>query len=249
MTDEAPIADPTVNEGEVTEAAIDATTVADTIQDGAATKDETVSSDTKNEDTTTMDEMMDEAEAAVAAGSALKTENAEESAVVPTPTAEDNKDVPAADVKEETSEGQAVESATDTTMENAKVEPSTETGSARKETKKRVRRVGRTPTRKIPKLDEKLTSPVIVGVSDNNNANVSAASADAATAAIGAVPETAGDVAMGSSSTIAVAPPPANQGVLSKHDEKWHAMFQKLMEFKERNKHTLVPQCYTEDPR
>ena len=119
-----------------------------------------------------------------------------------------------------------------------------------KETKKRVRRVGRTPTRKIPKLEEKATPSLDTGVSDENNAHVAAA-VDAATAAIGAapVPETAGTIAIASSSTIAVGPPQTSQGVLSKHDEKWHAMFQKLLEYKERNKHTLVPQCYAEDPR
>ena len=118
-----------------------------------------------------------------------------------------------------------------------------------KETKKRVRRVGRTPTRKIPKLEEKATPSLDTGVSDENNVHVAAA-VDAATAAIGAapVPETAGTIAIASSSTIAVGPPQTSQGVLSKHDEKWHAMFQKLLEYKERNKHTLVPQCYAKDP-
>ena len=124
-----------------------------------------------------------------------------------------------------------------------------------KETKKRVRRVGRTPTRKIPKLEEKIPLPMDIAIGDNNapdNVHVAAAAAaamDAATAAIGAVSEVGAVVAMDSSSAMANVLSPANQGVLSKHDEKWHSMFQKLMEFKERNKHTLVPQCYSEDPR
>jgi len=129
-----------------------------------------------------------------------------------------------------------------------KAEPSTETETP-KETKKRVRRVGRTPTRKIAKLEEKIppVTPVVEG-GETNNLEVAAAAVDAATVAIGAVPET--PTAMESTAPAIMVPQqPANQGVLSKHDEKWHAMFQKLIEYKERNKHTLVPQCYTEDPR
>jgi len=137
-------------------------------------------------------------------------------------------------------------------MADTKIDEATPNGTQNptKETKKRVRRVGRTPTRKIPKLEEKATPSLDTGVSDENNVHVAAA-VDAATAAIGAapVPETAGTIAIASSSTIAVGPPQTSQGVLSKHDEKWHAMFQKLLEYKERNKHTLVPQCYAEDPR
>jgi hypothetical protein len=168
------------------------------------------------------------------------------SPAVPASTPEANNDAPAADAKEEIHEAQAGESTG--APADAKVEPSNEKPIPAKETKKRVRRVGRTPTRKIAKLEENVTPSQDVSVGDSNNATVAAA-VDAATAAIGAVPETASAVAMGAAPTIAVVPPPASQGVLSKHDEKWHAMFQKLMEFKERNKHTLVPQCYTEDPR
>ena len=40
-----------------------------------------------------------------------------------------------------------------------------------------------------------------------------------------------------------------NQRVLSKHDEKWNGMFGKLLEYKEKNKNTLVPQAYKEEPR
>jgi hypothetical protein len=37
--------------------------------------------------------------------------------------------------------------------------------------------------------------------------------------------------------------------VHSKHDEKWNAMFYKLVEFKQQFKTTLVPQCYDQEPR
>jgi hypothetical protein len=283
---DAAIVDPAMNEDEATTIAVGATTVAETtevadttevtdnievadnIEDGDATQDETVNSGIREEETTYMDDIMEEADAApVAAGSEIRKENAEESTVVvPAPTSEENKDAPTADVKEEISQEQAgefIETMADAKVEisdeqqanesigamaDAKMEPSIETESPAKETKKRVRRVGRTPTRKIAKLEEKIIPSMDVDVGDNNNSHVTAA-VDAATAAIGAVPEAVGDVAMGSLSTIDVAPPPVNQGVLSKHDEKWHGMFQKLSEFKERNKHTLVPQCYSEDPR
>ena len=39
------------------------------------------------------------------------------------------------------------------------------------------------------------------------------------------------------------------QRVLSKHDEKWNHMFQKLVAYKEAHNSTLVPQCYDSEPR
>ncbi|GKY96352.1 hypothetical protein MPSEU_000594900 [Mayamaea pseudoterrestris] len=42
----------------------------------------------------------------------------------------------------------------------------------------------------------------------------------------------------------------AGAGVIySKHDEKWNAMFQKLADYQKKHGHTLVPQCYHDDPR
>jgi hypothetical protein len=35
----------------------------------------------------------------------------------------------------------------------------------------------------------------------------------------------------------------------SKHDEKWNAVFQKLVEYKLKHGHTMVPQCYKEDQK
>jgi hypothetical protein len=271
---DAEIEDPTMNEDEATTIAVAETTevaettvvaettdfaettvvaetteVAETSEAADNTEDggETMNSGINQEETTAMDEIMEEAGAApVAAGSA---KNTEESTVVPVPKSEENEDAPAADAKEKISQEQTGESTE--TMADATVQPPNETESPAKATKKRVRRVGRTPTRKIAKLEEKIVPSMDVDVGDNNNADVAAAAAavDAATAAIGAIPEAVGAAAMGATSTIDIAPPPANQGVLSKHDEKWHGMFQKLTEFKDRNKHTLVPQCYSEDPR
>lgn len=37
--------------------------------------------------------------------------------------------------------------------------------------------------------------------------------------------------------------------MLSKHDEKWNIMFDKFIGYKEKHGSTLVPQCYSEDPR
>lgn len=203
--DDTPIADPTANEGETAEIA----PATDTIDDGAAAKDEAAP---KEEDPATVADMMEDAAGAEGA---------------PAPTADGEKEASEAKV-----EGSA---------EGEKAETATETTTPAKETKKRVRRVGRTPTRKIPKLEEKIATPLAATEGgDNNNAETGAV--EAATATDGAAPE-------GTAPMEIVAQPPASQGVLSKHDEKWHAMFQKLMEYKERNKHTLVPQCYTEDPR
>ncbi len=237
--DEAPVADTAPNDGEATETAVASTT--EPIENGEAAKEEAGSNGAKEGDSTPIAEMMADAEAPPATAA---------------PAGEDSKEAPAApDAKEETieakeetaepkesSEGQDGDPAA--AMEVDKSEPSAETPTI-KETKKRVRRVGRTPTRKIPKLEEKVTPAPEGG--ETNTAQVAAGAVDAATAAIGAVPETPG--AVEASAAVMVPQPAANQGVLSKHDEKWHAMFQKLVEFKERNKHTLVPQCYTEDPR
>jgi hypothetical protein len=117
----------------------------------------------------------------------------------------------------------------------------------RKETKKRVRRVGKTEPRKLVKLDETEGVP----------------------AASGAQAGTEPPAAEGDSGI--------TRRVLSKHDEKWNAMFEKLLafkvclfrvmgvqhmllpcnslhstslwEFQKAKSHTLVPQCYHDDPR
>mmetsp|Transcript_20107 Transcript_20107/g.42418 ORF Transcript_20107/g.42418 Transcript_20107/m.42418 type:complete len:652 (+) Transcript_20107:108-2063(+) len=117
-----------------------------------------------------------------------------------------------------------------------------------KGTKKRIRRVGKTPTRKIPKLNENVVDTDNVNANITGAATVATGAADATTAAVGAAAEVGG-VAEGPSATTIVSLAPPDQGVLSKHDEKWYSMFQKLMEYKLRSKHTLVPQCYPDDPR
>lgn len=95
----------------------------------------------------------------------------------------------------------------------------------RKETRKRVRRVGKSEPRKIAKIE--------------------ASSTDASETAGG------GDVVI--DGTNGSVPQPEGTGqtrrVLSKHDEKWNNMFNRLLEFKKANNHTLVPQCYHDDPR
>eukprot|EP00980_Cylindrotheca_fusiformis_P026948 scaffold18138_cov128-Cylindrotheca_fusiformis.AAC.14 len=96
----------------------------------------------------------------------------------------------------------------------------------RKETKKRVRRVGKTEPRKILKTEI-----------DSTPAQVAPTESEAAPP----------DSAPESASSIEA------RRVLSKHDEKWNAMFDKLVAYKfleqNANGHTLVPQCYHEDPR
>ena len=247
---DATIADPNINEGVATAVALSAAPVANNIDDGAAIKEETIAGDNvvEVEEPTNIDEMIEDAEAAaVAAGSDFTNGNVDESTTAAASIPEVNKNPIVTDVKENVPTEQTVGSTEAIAAVNS--EPSSETQAPVRETKKRVRRVGRTPTRKIPKLEEKINTPLDVDIGDGTNPHLTAGTVDVATDVIGAIPDATGAVAMGPSATMAVAPPPPHQAVLSKHDEKWHAMFQKLLEFKERNKHTLVPQCYTEDPR
>jgi len=92
----------------------------------------------------------------------------------------------------------------------------------RKETRKRVRRVGKTEPRKFVKVDVGPNNPGGEGTLESLTG--AAARADGP----GAMP---------------------TRRVLSKHDEKWNNMFDKLLEYKKANNHTLVPQCYHDDPR
>jgi len=118
--------------------------------------------------------------------------------------------------------------------------------------KKRVRRVGKTPTRKIAKLNEGST-PMNFGthvpvegttVADANGNSVATA------AAVEGLKSAENDMTIAvTMDTLESDIPNQTQRVLSKHDEKWNAMFVKLLEFKEKNKNTLVPQCYTDDQR
>ncbi|CAJ1961345.1 unnamed protein product [Cylindrotheca closterium] len=92
----------------------------------------------------------------------------------------------------------------------------------RKEIRKRVRRVGKSEPRKFAKTDGGSSNPSGEGTLESLTG--AAARADGATTM-------------------------PTRRVLSKHDEKWNNMFDKLVEYKKANNHTLVPQCYHDDPR
>lgn len=123
--------------------------------------------------------------------------------------------------------------------------------------KKRVRRVGKTPTRKMAKLNEGSTpmsvdTHVLVEgttIADANGISAAAAAAAASTEGIKSTEPAENDIIIGATLDTLGDIPNQSQRVLSKHDEKWNAMFVKLLEFKEKNKNTLVPQCYTDDQR
>merc|ERR1740117_1361200 len=155
-----------------------------------------------------------------------------------------------------------------------------ETTTPAKETKKRVRRVGKTPTRKMARIvkNEELipmdvdaahapaegtasaadagTTTSGNGVSDGLKPTDEPADAENNTTIDGA--DAPMDAAMDSAAAATTTTPNQqaklltptdHQKVLSKHDEKWNGMFVKLLEFKEKNKNTLVPQCYNQDAR
>jgi len=108
-----------------------------------------------------------------------------------------------------------------------------------KQPKKRVRRVGKVPARKVPKLEE--SSP------DSGTAAAPAAAA-AADENTEDVPPTDGNEIKGEAAQADI---PANGAlkVGTKHDEKWGMMFEKLMEYKSQHGHSMVPQCYQDDLR
>lgn len=88
----------------------------------------------------------------------------------------------------------------------------------KKETKKRIRRVGKTAPRKIAKTEENTPS----SAAPNTPATLRATSGEAATA-----------VAAAQANLVDV-PPESMPRVLSKHDEKWNSMFDKLVAYKVR---------------
>jgi len=115
-------------------------------------------------------------------------------------------------------EGEAKPAATETAPAKEGEAPPTKKPK-RKETRKRVRRVGKAEPRKFVKIDP---------------STAAAAAGEAAAVDAAARPDGA---------------PMPTRRVLSKHDEKWNNMFDRLLEYKKANNHTLVPQCYHDDPR
>jgi len=146
-----------------------------------------------------------------------------------------------------------------------------------KETKKRVRRVGKTPTRKMAKIvkneesaipmdvvdahvppadgtvvasaDAAATATAGEGVSDGIKSTDEPADAENNDTTIGGLESAAATTTTTPNLQAKLLTPTDHQKVLSKHDEKWNGMFVKLLEFKEKNKNTLVPQCYNQDAR
>jgi len=96
----------------------------------------------------------------------------------------------------------------------------------RKETRKRVRRVGKSEPRKFAKVEASST---------NASGTTGGAEVVLIDGMTGSAPQSEGTG--------------QTRRVLSKHDEKWNNMFTRLLEYKKANSHTLVPQCYHDDPR
>lgn len=86
---------------------------------------------------------------------------------------------------------------------------------SKKETKKRIRRVGKVPSRKLPKLDGTVTAPL--------------GSATPGETMIGSTTTTPVEAM-----TVVLENGDAIPRVVSKHDEKWNNMFQKLVAYQVR---------------
>jgi hypothetical protein len=90
----------------------------------------------------------------------------------------------------------------------------------KKDTKKRIRRVGKTTPRKVPKLEEAATPTSMAGTpaaSETPGGDASATTSGEAAEAVAAA---------------AASLPESIPRVLSKHDEKWNGMLDKLVAFK-----------------
>lgn len=101
---------------------------------------------------------------------------------------------------------------------------------AQRQPRKRIRRAGKVEiSRKLPKMDEDQQPPMnpeIQALADDNSDPVRQEAAARVLAAEAAIPK-----------------------VISKHEEKWNWMFDRLVEFQEKFKHTNVPQMYSDAPR
>ena len=146
-----------------------------------------------------------------------------------------------------------------------------------KSSKKRERRVGKTPKRKLRKVcagDITATTTMSTEAAHPRGRLNTEAGAGVGTAATNSVAgeemgpaapcvppsDTAGHVLplsvlgmtlpnLAANATHAGDEPPSPRRPVSKHDQKWNAMMVKLLEFKATHTHTLVPQNYKDDPR
>lgn len=96
--------------------------------------------------------------------------------------------------------------------------------------RKRIRRAGKVEVpRKLPKIEDDLQphmNPEIQAIAEDNSDPVRQEAAVRVLAAEAAIPK-----------------------VVSKHEEKWNWMFERLLEFQQKFKHTNVPQMYSDAPR
>jgi hypothetical protein len=272
MSDAPPTEDDTILE---INAATNPDTAVEDIVEAASEEEEGKEEDTAVDETIKKEK--DEVEApAVAPEDSILTQEGDVTAPPPQDATVTETDANAAEG--EKSEGNLEES-TEAAVEK-------ETTTPAKETKKRVRRVGKTPTRKMARIvknEESIpmgvdaahvpaegtaaaadaatataTAPFGDGVSDGLKSTDEPADAENNTTIDGAgAPMDAAMESAAAATTTTTTPnqqaklltPTDHQKVLSKHDEKWNGMFVKLLEFKEKNKNTLVPQCYNQDAR
>jgi hypothetical protein len=96
--------------------------------------------------------------------------------------------------------------------------------------RKRIRRAGKVEVhRKLPKMDDDLQphmNPELQAIAEDNSDPVRQEAAVRVLAAEAAIPK-----------------------VISKHEEKFNWMFDRLVEFQQKFKHTNVPQMYSDAPR
>ena len=109
-----------------------------------------------------------------------------------------------------------------------------------KKPKKRVRRVGKITPSKKSKVDD--------GAADTTNAAETVETVVSVAEVPAPNPSTEKD---GVKNDTAAEGEPGNNTnrVVTKHDEKWGSMFEKLLEYKKKHNNTMVPQCYHDDPR
>jgi hypothetical protein len=124
-----------------------------------------------------------------------------------------------------------------------------------KPSKKRIRRVGKFAPDKIPKLGESPTPEAVAAIKEEQNDEKPDGDAPEGETEDVINPEevieppgvTGEETATANPSIITFSAPSSR--VVTKHDEKWGAMYDKLIEYKKQNGNTMVPQCFHEDPR
>jgi hypothetical protein len=116
--------------------------------------------------------------------------------------------------------------------------------------KKRNRRVGQYGANKVAKLEEEDMTP-----GDAEDPAEEPPEVENETAPTEGPTPAEVEAAAGTAVAMAAEGEGADQGnsnlsrVVTKHDEKWNGRYDQLLEYKAKNGHTMVPQCYHDDPR